>query len=445
MKKKTLKKKTKTNNNMQEKIGVIGLGYVGLPLALSFSKYYPVIGFDISKRRVDQLKKNYDWANEHTEQELKESKIKYTTNPEDLNEATFFIITVPTPVTKNNIPDLEPVRSAAQIIGEHIQKGSVVVLESTVYPGVTEELVGGTIEKASGLKSGKDFTLGYSPERINPGDKDHTFEKIVKVVSGQNKETLERVAAVYSKPCKAGIFKAGSIQAAEAAKVIENTQRDINIALMNELSLIFHKMGINTKDVLDAANTKWNFLKFTPGLVGGHCIGVDPYYLTYRAQEFGHHAEVILAGRRINDHMATYVAEQVIKMLNKQGKPARNAHVLVLGLTFKENVKDCRNSKVLDIIRVLKEHGVNIYAYDPMLVEEPEMVKHEFDGLVMTSLDKIKNIDATVLAVSHKKFDGLVTSAQLKKWMPHKPIVFDVKNALNRAEIQKAGIEYDAL
>ncbi|MCX6708320.1 MAG: nucleotide sugar dehydrogenase, partial [Candidatus Woesearchaeota archaeon] len=280
---------------MKEKVCLVGLGYVGLPLAAALSKHLEVIGFDISKKRIEDLKKNHDWSREMTEQELKEAKITYTNDPADIKKTNFIIIAVPTPVTKANIPDLEPVRSAGEIVGKNIQKGAIVVLESTVYPGVTEEYLAPIIEQNSGLKCGVDFKVGYSPERINPGDKEHSIEKVIKVVSGMDEETLENVAYVYSKACKAGVYKAANIKTAEAAKVIENTQRDLNIALMNELSIIFHKLGIRTKDVLDAAGTKWNFLKFVPGLVGGHCIGVDPYYLTYKAEELGYHPEVILA------------------------------------------------------------------------------------------------------------------------------------------------------
>jgi len=429
---------------MTEKIAVIGLGYVGLPLALGLCEHFTVIGFDISKKRIDELKRHYDWANEHTKEELAKAKIDYTTDENKLKEATFFIVTVPTPVDKANIPDLTPVKKAAETIGKHIQKNAVVVLESTVYPGVTEDIMGDIIEKISGLKKYVDFKLGYSPERINPGDKEHTLQRIVKVVSGQDEETLERVANVYSKACHAGVFKASGIKVAEAAKVIENTQRDINIALMNELAIIFGKIGINTKDVLDAAGTKWNFLKFTPGLVGGHCIGVDPYYLTHLAQQLGHHPQVILSGRRINDSMATYVVDKTIHHLNQQGKPMKNSNILVLGVTFKENVKDCRNSKVADIITELQKRGANVIVHDPMVMEEKELVKHEI-GVELTPLEKVKNIDATILAVSHTPYKQTLTTEYIKKLMPHKPIMIDVKSMFNKKELEKHGIVYDAL
>ncbi len=427
----------------KEEIGVIGLGYVGLPLAVALSKHFPVIGYDISAKRVKELKQCHDWSGELSKEALSSSKIRYTANSADLKGATFIIVTVPTPVTDAKMPDLEPVKSAAETVGKNIAKSAVVVLESTVYPGVTEEIVGPIIEKFSGLKCGKDFTLGYSPERINPGDKEHGLERVVKVVSGQDDKTLERVSRVYGAVCKTGVFKAASIKTAEAAKVIENIQRDLNIALMNELSIIFHRLGIRTKDVLDAASTKWNFMRFSPGLVGGHCIGVDPYYLTFRAQELGYTPEIILAGRRLNDNMAKVVVEMLVQSLNLAGKSTAKSTVLILGLTFKENVKDCRNSKVVDIIAELKRYGVNVIAFDPMLVGEPELVKHEFH-LSMTPLEKIRKVDAVILAAPHAAFKSL-SLKQLKAWMPDKPILIDVKGFFDRRKAEKAGFSVESL
>ncbi len=427
----------------KEKIGIIGLGYVGLPLAVVLSRHFPVIGYDVSSKRVKELTKCYDWSGELSKESLASAKIKYTSDPADLKDATFIIVTVPTPVTDAKTPDLEPVKSAAEVIGKNITKGAVVVLESTVYPGVTEEFVGPIIEKSSGLKCGRDFTLGYSPERINPGDKEHGLERVVKVVSGQDGKTLERVSKVYGSICKAGVFRAASIKTAEAAKVIENIQRDLNIALMNELSIIFRRLGIRTKDVLDAASTKWNFMRFSPGLVGGHCIGVDPYYLTFRAQELGYNPEIILAGRRLNDNMSKIVVEMLVRRLNLAGKSTAKSTVLILGLTFKENVKDCRNSKVADIITELKSYNVNVLAFDPMLVGEPELVKHEFH-LGMTPIEKVKNVDAVILAVPHADFKSF-SLKKLKAWMPEKPILIDVKGFFDRSEAEKLGFSVESL
>src|SRR5215831_19194233 len=331
----------------QEKIAVIGLGYVGLPVAIAFGRKLPTVGFDIRQRRVDELKRGHDDTLEVADEELASAtKLEMTADPAKLSDCTFYIVALPTPIDNNNRPDLTPMISASKTIGPHLKKGDVVVFESTVYPGVTEEVCGPILDEKSGLKNGTDYFLGYSPERINPGDKEHTFEKILKVVSGQTPETLDRVARAYGAVVTAGVHKAPSIKVAEAAKVIENTQRDLNIALMNELALIFDRMGIRTQDVLEAAGTKWNFLKFTPGLVGGHCIGVDPYYLTTKAEELGYLPEVILAGRRINNNMGAFVAARLVKMLIKQGFAVKGARVGVLGLTFKEDCNDLRNSKV---------------------------------------------------------------------------------------------------
>ena len=350
---------------MQRQIAVVGLGYVGLPIAVAFGKSAPVIGFDINKTKIDELRKGVDRTGEVSTQDLKSSRVRYTCEPSDLKTADFIIVAVPTPINDALQPDLTALKKASELIGANLSPGAIVVYESTVYPGATEEDCLPILEKASGMKSGIDFKIGYSPERINPGDKEHTLERIIKVVSAQDEESLEIVAQTYELVVKAGIHRASSIKVAEAAKVIENTQRDLNIALMNELALIFHRLGIDTRAVLEAAGTKWNFLKFNPGLVGGHCIGVDPYYLTAKAESVGYHPEVILAGRRINNSMGKYVAEQTMKLLSQVERPVSDLRVGVLGLTFKENVPDLRNSKVPDIINELKEYGIQVVVHDP--------------------------------------------------------------------------------
>src|SRR5258706_2170162 len=379
----------------QEKIAVIGLGYVGLPVALSFGRKLPTVGFDIRVRRVDELKRGHDETMEVTAEQLTSAtKLEITADPAKLAECTFYIVAVPTPIDVNNRPDLGPMISASRTVGPHLKKGDIVVFESTVYPGVTEEVCGPILDEKSGLRNGTDYFLGYSPERINPGDKEHTFEKIMKVVSGQNEETLERVARVYGSVVAAGVHRAPSIKVAEAAKVIENTQRDLNIALMNELALIFDRMGIRTADVLEAAGTKWNFLKFSPGLVGGHCIGVDPYYLTTKAQELGYLPEVILAGRRINNNVGPFIAQKCVKMLTQLDIPLRKAKVGILGLTFKENVPDLRNSKIPDIVAELATFGIDAMVHDPL--GDPHEAQHEYK-IEITPLDKLVNLDAIIL------------------------------------------------
>jgi UDP-N-acetyl-D-galactosamine dehydrogenase len=373
-----------------------------LPVALSFGRKLATVGFDIRQRRVDELKKGHDETLEVTSEQLAAAeKLELTADPAKLAECTFYIVAVPTPIDSNNRPDLGPMLSASRTIGPHLKKGDVVVFESTVYPGVTEDECGPILDEKSGLKNGVDYFLGYSPERINPGDKEHTFEKIMKVVSGQNEETLERVARVYGAVVTAGVHRAPSIRVAEAAKVIENTQRDLNIALMNELALIFDRMGIRTQDVLEAAGTKWNFLKFTPGLVGGHCIGVDPYYLTTKAEELGYLPEVILAGRRINNNIAPFIAQKCVKMLTSLDVPLRKAKVGILGLTFKENVPDLRNSKIPDIIQELKQYGIEAMVHDPM--GDPKEAHEEYK-IDITSLDRFTGLDAVILAVSHDEY-----------------------------------------
>jgi UDP-N-acetyl-D-galactosamine dehydrogenase len=379
---------------------IIGLGYVGLPVALALAaKFDNVYGFDISEKRVEELRQAKDRTREVSEKELRESKLKLTTQAEDLKGVSFFIVTVPTPIDADRRPDLTPIISACKTIGPVLSPGAVVVFESTVYPGLTRDICGPLLEKASGLKSGVDFKLGYSPERINPGDTVHRLETITKIVSGEDEETLERVAAVYSAIVKAGIHRASSIEVAEAAKVIENTQRDLNIALMNELAIIFDRLNIPTKDVLRAAGTKWNFLPFTPGLVGGHCIGVDPYYLTARAEAAGYHPHVILAGRRINDGMGAFVAQRVIKMLIDAERRVKGAKVGVIGLTFKEEVPDLRNSRVPDILAELRAFGIEALVHDPMA--DPEEAMHEY-GVKLVNLDMLTDLDALILAVPHR-------------------------------------------
>ncbi len=386
----------------QEKIAVIGLGYVGLPVALSFGRKLATVGFDIRPRRVEELKSGHDETMEVTKEQLcSATKLEMTADPARLADCTFYIVAVPTPIDSNNRPDLGPMISASRTIGPHLKKGDIVVFESTVYPGVTEDICGPILDEKSGLKNGTDYFLGYSPERINPGDKEHTFERIVKVVSGQTPEALERVAVVYGSVVTAGVHRAPSIKVAEAAKVIENTQRDLNIALMNELALIFDRMGIRTMDVLEAAGTKWNFLKFTPGLVGGHCIGVDPYYLTMKAEELGYLPEVILAGRRVNNNVAAFLAQKTVKYLTSMDVPLKKAKVGILGLTFKENVPDLRNSKIPDIIKELAEFGIDAMVHDPL--GDPEEAHEEYK-VHITPLDKFNQLDALILAVSHKEY-----------------------------------------
>jgi UDP-N-acetyl-D-galactosamine dehydrogenase len=426
---------------MKERIAVIGLGYVGLPVALAFARKFPdAIGFDVNKEKVDELRRGYDRNQETSEAELKASSLTMTSNLDDLKEVTFFVVAVPTPVDGNNVPDLTPVVRAAETVGKALRKGAVVVFESTVYPGVTEDVCGPILAKVSGLVAGKDFTLGYSPERINPGDKEHSLERIVKVVSGQDAATLERVAAAYGAIIDAGIHRAPSIKVAEAAKVIENTQRDLNIALMNELAIIFERMNIRTLDVLEAAGTKWNFLKFRPGLVGGHCIGVDPYYLTMKAQQLGYQPEVILAGRRINNNVGPYLAQRLVKMLITQGLPVKGARVGVLGLTFKEDCNDLRNSKVPDILRELREFGIEPLIHDPR--GNAAEAKHEY-GLTLARLEDYKNLDGLIVAVSHKEYVQL-GQPKLLGMVRDNGCFVDVKSVFSPAKMER-GVQYWSL
>ena len=414
------------------KISVIGLGYVGLPVAVAFGQHARTIGFDISKDRIDELKGGNDHTHEVSSQDLSGSDILFTSDPEDLKKADFHIIAVPTPVNDAKYPDLSPLISASKLVGPALKKGDIVVYESTVYPGATEEDCVPILEANSGLKCGKDFFVGYSPERINPGDKQHTFTKITKVVSGQNDEILDIVANVYESVVTAGVHRAPSIKVAEAAKVIENTQRDLNISLMNELSIIFDKMGIDTHDVLAAAGTKWNFLPFTPGLVGGHCIGVDPYYLTYKASMLGYIPQVILAGRGINDGMGQFIATKIIKAMIHNGYDVKNSTVTILGFTFKENVPDIRNTRVIDIVNELRSYNLNIQIHDPQASKSE--TKEEY-GIDLTPDKNLKPADAIILAVPHQEYltDGWQSICKLMK--DNKGIIFDVKSVLPRDHV----------
>ncbi|HSH68554.1 MAG TPA: nucleotide sugar dehydrogenase [Deferrisomatales bacterium] len=425
-------------------LAVVGLGYVGLPLAVAFGRRFPIVGFDIAEKKVALLKQGVDPTGELTRDEVRAADIHYTSNPGELRRAKFIVVAVPTPIDNHKQPDLRPLVSASTAIGKNLTPGTTVVYESTVFPGVTEEVCGPVLERESGLVCGRDFKLGYSPERINPGDREHTLERIVKVVSGQDAETLELVAGVYGLVVDAGVHRAPTIRSAEAAKVIENTQRDLNIALMNELSVIFTRLGVETRDVLAAAGTKWNFLPFTPGLVGGHCIGVDPYYLTYKAEEVGYKPQVILAGRAINDGMGKYVAESVVKGLIRCGKAVKGSRVLVLGLTFKENVSDLRNSRVKDVIDELREYGVEVLAHDPMV--DPSEAAEEF-GLRPVPLEGLAPVDGVVAAVSHAAFGELDLAALggLLGGNGAKGVLADVKMRYDRAAAEALGIHYWSL
>jgi len=423
----------------EEKISLVGLGYVGMPIAVAFAKKIDVIGFDLNKEKIELYKKGIDPTNEVGNDVIKNTNVKFTSDETRLKEAKFHIVAVPTPVNDDHTPDLTPVESASAILGRNLTPGSIVVYESTVYPGVTEDVCVPILEKESGLKCGVDFKVGYSPERINPGDKLHRLENIVKIVSGMDEESLEEIAKVYELVVEAGVHRASAIKVAEAAKVIENSQRDINIAFMNELSIIFNKIGIDTKSVLEAAGTKWNFLKFFPGLVGGHCIGVDPYYLTYKAEMLGYHSQVILAGRRINDDMGKYVAENCVKNLIKSEKAVKNAKVAILGFTFKENCPDTRNSKVYDIVKELREYGIEPVVADPEAdAAEAKMLY----GIEFQDIKTVKNMDAVIMAVSHECFSKF-TMAEVDGFFSNgKKVLLDIKGVLNRKEYEDAGYCY---
>jgi UDP-N-acetyl-D-galactosamine dehydrogenase len=408
--------------NKETKLSVVGLGYVGLPIALEFARKMKVIGFDIKPSRVELMKKGIDPSNELESSDFEGCDIEFTSNPDDLREATFHVVAVPTPINKHKLPDLNPLLSASHTVGKALKKGDYVVFESTVYPGCTEEDCVPILEEESGLKFNEDFKVGYSPERINPGDKEHTLTKILKIVSGSDEESLELISAVYGSIIKAGIHKASSIKVAEAAKIIENTQRDVNIALMNELSLIFDRLNINTYEVLEAAGTKWNFLRFFPGLVGGHCIGVDPYYLTYKANELGYHSKIITGGRVINDAMGPYVAKQVVKRLISKGHKINGSKVLIMGATFKENVSDIRNSKVADVYNELRSFSVDVDVADPHASSEELMEEYGY-GLVS---EIKKEYDAVILAVNHDEYMKL-DEDYFKSITVDDPLFVDVK------------------
>jgi len=414
----------------KKKIAVIGLGYVGLPVAVAFGKQIPVIGYDISKRKIDLLKQGIDPAGEVSSEELKKAAIEFSHDSEVLADASVYIVTVPTPVDSHKVPDLGPLKNASQTIGKYLKPGDIVVYESTVFPGCTEEICVPILERTSGLKANIDFFYGYSPERINPGDNVHTLENVIKVVSGSTPEITDFLADLYGIVVKAGIHKAPSIKVAEAAKVIENTQRDLNIALMNELSIIFDRMNINTYDVIDAASTKWNFIKFTPGLVGGHCIGVDPYYLTYKAQQLGYNPQVILSGRRINDEMPLHVASRAIQMLAEKGISALGSRILVMGVTFKENVKDIRNSKVFDLIRELRNYGAHVDVMD--LIADPEEVKRIYGETLISEPEG--KFDMVIVAVAHNQYKQLDMD-YFKNILHDNGVLIDLKGIYRKQEI----------
>jgi UDP-N-acetyl-D-galactosamine dehydrogenase len=417
-----------------QKIGIVGLGYVGLPLALALGRVFPsTVGFDINPAKIEDLIKGRDPTGDGFQDEVKGSSVTFTAAPEALKGCDIIIVAVPTPIDENRQPDLSPLIKASQTVGRNLKRGAIVVYESTVYPGVTEEICGPVLERESGFKRGEDLFLGYSPERINPGDKEHTLEKIVKVVAGEDSEVTERIASVYGAVVKAGLFKASSIRVAEAAKVIENTQRDLNIALMNELSIIFDRMGIRTKDVLEAAGTKWNFLRFSPGLVGGHCIGVDPYYLTAKAQQLGYHPQVILAGRRINDDMGRFIAQRAVKMMIHAGLPLKGARVGILGITFKENVTDTRNSRVPDIAHELAEFGVNTVIHDPLA--DPEVVREEY-GLSLSPLEELSELHGLIVAVGHNEIIAAGVESCVKRLMPG-GILVDIKSIFDPSDVPR--------
>lgn len=427
--------------NGEEKISLVGLGYVGMPIAVAFSKKVKVVGFDLNAKKIELYKSGVDPTNEVGDDAIKSCTVDFTSDETKLREAKFHIVAVPTPVNDDHTPDLTPVEGASEILGRNLTKGSVVVFESTVYPGVTEEVCVPILERESGLKCGEDFKIGYSPERINPGDKVHRLETIKKIVSGMDEETLDTVAKIYELVVEAGVHRAESIKVAEAAKVIENSQRDINIAFMNELSIIFNKMGIDTKSVLEAAGTKWNFLKFYPGLVGGHCIGVDPYYLTYKAEELGYHSQIILSGRRINDDMGKYVAENTVKNLIKADASIKNAKIAILGFTFKENCPDTRNTKIIDIYNELREYGITPIIADPEA--DADEAKRLY-GIEFVDINDIKDCDAVILAVAHEQFKA-VSMADFEKMFKHNEnanVLVDIKGLLDRKEYENAGYIY---
>lgn len=426
----------------KEKLAVIGLGYVGMPLAVSFARKVDVIGFDINKEKIEIYKSGIDPTNEVGDEVIKRTTVDFTSDETKLRDAKFHIVAVPTPINSDKTPNLSPVENASRTVGRNLSKGSIVVFESTVYPGVTEDVCIPILEEESGLKCGVDFKVGYSPERINPGDKVHTLENIVKIVSGIDEESLEEIAGVYGLIIEAGIHKASSIKVAEAAKVVENSQRDINIAFMNELAMVFDRMGIDTQEVIEAMNTKWNALGFYPGLVGGHCIGVDPYYFIYEAEKLGYHSQIILSGRKINDGMGEFVAKAAIKKLINANKIVSQSRVVILGLTFKENTPDTRNSKVVDIIKCLNEFGIDPIIVDPYA--DPIEAKREY-GVELVPFDMVENADCILLTVGHEMFKNLTIEQIDSLFGPFKneeKVIIDVKSILNKDEIEKKGYSY---
>ncbi len=424
----------------KNKVAVVGLGYVGLPLAVHLSKHFEVVGYDLKPDRIKELESGHDRTLEVSEEDLSKTEIFFTSDPKILSSCSLIIVAVPTPIDEYRIPDLGPLIGASKEVGGNIVKGSCIVFESTVYPGATEEVCVPILEQESGFILGRDFTVGYSPERINPGDKEHTLESIVKVVAGSDEKTADFLSDVYGTVVKAGIHTVSSIKVAEAAKVIENTQRDLNIALMNELSMIFNKIGIDTLEVLKAAGTKWNFLPFKPGLVGGHCIGVDPYYLTFKAESLGYRPEMILAGRRINDNMGKYVAEQAVKLLIRACKQVRGAKIAILGLTFKEDVPDLRNTKVITIINELKDYGVKVYVHDPLAEANEAAMYYNLE--LQQDIQGLAGVDGVIVAVVHKPYRELGLSKIAGLCTNGVPLVMDLKGAFSIAEANKLGITY---
>lgn len=426
----------------EEKIALVGLGYVGMPIAVEFAKHVKVIGFDINKEKVKLYQKGIDPTKEVGDEEIQQSSVEWTSDETRLQEAKFIIVAVPTPVNADTTPDLTPVESSSQIVGRNLTKGSIVVYESTVYPGVTEETCIPILEKESGLVCGVDFKVGYSPERINPGDKVHRLTTIKKIVSGMDEESLDEIAHVYEIVVAAGVHRAETIKVAEAAKVIENSQRDINIAFMNELSMIFNRLGIDTQDVLRAASTKWNFLNFKPGLVGGHCIGIDPYYITYRADQFGYHSKIILAGRRVNDNMGKYIADETIKLMIDAEINVKKARVGILGITFKEDCPDARNSKVDDVIKEFNTYGIEPIIYDPVADQADA---ERFYQIKLHPFEDLKGLDCVVIAVAHKEFMHISNeqiNAMFKDIPMHQKIIVDIKGTKNRKEMLALGYKY---
>ena len=420
------------------KVGIVGLGYVGIPLAVAFSKKYNTVGFDINKQKIEQYKKGIDITREVGDKAIKKSQIEFTDNEKNLADCNRIIVAVPTPVNNNFEPDLNPIIGASEIVGKNLKKGTIVIYESTVYPGLTEEICIPILEKYSNLKCKKDFKVGYSPERVSPGDKIHRFENIKKIVSGIDNETLENVAKLYESVLKNGVYKAKSIKVAEAAKVIENSQRDVNIAFANEIAIMCHKLGINSNDVFDAASTKWNFLNFKPGLVGGHCIGVDPYYLISKLNTFGYEAKLLSSSRQINENISKFIAESIIQKLKEKNVELKNAIVQIMGVTFKENVNDIRNSKAIEIIKELQKNNINVYMEDPQVL--PEQIEKEYNIKIKNNIKKEK-VDLLVLAVAHNEYKEL-SCKDITKMLNTNRVVFDIKGILNENEAIKYGIDY---